>query len=174
MNTNVSYLVHMYIDSYLNLIRWLLYKLLMPMSSLASSIAKSIILDLGTDSLKPFIEYLSKLFPIMRINLDLINRIFRKALRLGAWTMLKASERAMLMALRRYLASGGVIVSRNVIEIVKRIYAEIEIHSLRGRAILVGIITCLRRNIDPLSRGEEELLVEGLQYINRPVPYRTL
>jgi len=63
-------------------------------------------------------------------------------------------------------------VSRELHTIIAKIYAKVEMYSLRGRAILIGIMVKVRscRELGTL----EELLIEGLQFMNRPIPYRVI
>jgi hypothetical protein len=100
--------------------------------------------------------------------------MIRRSMRLGAWRKLPEEKRAFLRTIRNFLKRGQRIASKIVIDILKKIYMEIEIHSLRGKAILIGILIRTRRSNSIDTENPEELLVEGLQYINRPIPFRTL
>jgi len=142
--------------------------------SLAPSLAKSIMINLDLDRLKTMLPHLSKYIAIEKIDLKTVESMIRRSMRLGAWRKLPEEKRAFLRAIRNFLKRGQKIASNIVIDILKKIYMEIEIHSLRGKAILIGILIRTRRNNSIDTENPEELLVEGLQYINRPIPFRTL
>jgi hypothetical protein len=142
--------------------------------SLAPSLAKSIMINLDLDYLKTLLPHLSKYIAIEKIDLKTVESMIRRSMRLGAWRKLPEEKRAFLRAIRNFLKRGQRIASNIVIDILKKIYMEIEIHSLRGKAILIGILIRTRRNNSIDTENPEELLVEGLQYINRPIPFRTL
>lgn len=142
--------------------------------SLAPSLAKSIMINLDLDRLKTLLPHLSKYIAIEKIDLKTVESMIRRSMRLGAWRKLPEEKRAFLRAIRNFLKRGQKIASNIVIDILKKIYMEIEIHSLRGKAILIGILIRTRRNNSIDTENPEELLVEGLQYINRPIPFRTL
>ncbi len=141
--------------------------------SLAPSLAASIIPKINVDDLKNLLLNMTEaLMGIDKIDLRFIERLVRKAMRLGAWARLDPFEKSMVEALRRFLKRGGTVISREIHKIVAKIHAEVEIYSLKGKAILFGILIRMK------SRRElgdvEELMVEGLQFINRPIPYRAL
>jgi hypothetical protein len=142
--------------------------------SLAPSLAKSIMINLDLEYLKTLLPHLSKYIAIEKIDLKTVESMIRRSMRLGAWRKLPEEKRAFLRAIRNFLKRGQKIASNIVIDILKKIYMEIEIHSLRGKAILIGILIRTRRNNSIDTENPEELLVEGLQYINRPIPFRTL
>jgi len=142
--------------------------------SLAPSLAKSIMINLDLDHLKTLLPHLSKYIAIEKIELKTVESMIRRSMRLGAWRKLPEEKRAFLRAIRNFLKRGQKIASNIVIDILKKIYMEIEIHSLRGKAILIGILIRTRRSNSIDTENPEELLVEGLQYINRPIPFRTL
>jgi len=134
--------------------------------SLAPSLAKSIMINLDLDRLKTMLPHLSKYIAIEKIDLKTVESMIRRSMRLGAWRKLPEEKRAFLRAIRNFLKRGQKIASNIVIDILKKIYMEIEIHSLRGKAILIGILIRTRRNNSIDTENPEELLVEGLQYIN--------
>jgi hypothetical protein len=142
--------------------------------SLAPNLAKSIMINLDLDRLKTLLPHLSKYIAIEKIELKTVESMIRRSMRLGAWRKLPEEKRAFLRAIRNFLKRGQRIASNIVIDILKKIYMEIEIHSLRGKAILIGILIRTRRSNSIDKENPEELLVEGLQYINRPIPFRTL
>jgi len=60
-----------------------------------------------------------------------------------------------------------------VLELVRVALAEIEILTLRGRAVALGILVAIKRCLSRALARIEELLVIGLQHINTPTIYRT-
>jgi hypothetical protein len=131
-------------------------------------------INLDLDRLKTLLPHLSKYIAIEKIDLKTVESMIRRSMRLGAWRKLPEEKRAFLRTIRNFLKRGQRIASKIVIDILKKIYMEIEIHSLRGKAILIGILIRTRRSNSIDTENPEELLVEGLQYINRPIPFRTL
>lgn len=118
--------------------------------------------------------YLAKYLAIEKIDLDLIERSIRRAVRLGVFRRLDSSERAFLLALRRWLSKGFALKSRVVIEIAKTILVKIEMFSLRGRAIALGILISLKRGFTEILRDAKKLLVVGLQFLYTPILYRVI
>lgn len=140
--------------------------------SLASSLAASLIHKIDSSLVRKALPHLVGILKIREVSLNIIESIFRKAARLGALKYLDPEERSLLIALRAFLKRYGKVRSEILIKILMRIYAKIEAHSLRGRAILIGILLRLRRGRD--VEDPEVLLIEGLQFTNKPTPYRAL
>jgi len=143
--------------------------------SLASSLATSIvpnITKINIDAVRDLFPYLLSVMRIERIDQVFIKRLAKKAMRLGVWAKLDPFERSLIYVLRDFLKRGYKVVSRELHTIIAKIYAKVEMYSLRGRAILIGIMVKVRscRELGTL----EELLIEGLQFMNRPIPYRVI
>lgn len=144
--------------------------------SLAPSLAASL-----QRSMKSYRDALSEVFPIAveilapsNIDLAVVERYFRRAARLGVLHRLDPFDRAFLYSLRLWLSKGRRLGSRVVIDIARRILALIELSSLRGRAIALGILVAMRRGFRDMLSSVEELLVTGLQVINTPTAYRII
>jgi len=76
------------------------------------------------------------------------------------------------MALRTWLSKGYRLRSKVVLELVRVALAEIEILTLRGRAVALGILVAIKRGLSKALARIEELLVIGLQHINTPTIYK--
>jgi hypothetical protein len=102
---------------------------------------------------------------------DLVSRFVRRAVRLGIWRRLRPESRALLLVARRF----AVLRSPVVTSAVRRLLLEIEVHTLRGRAILYGVLIALR---DPFlrlagaARDVTKLLAIGISYLSNPPIYR--
>jgi hypothetical protein len=140
--------------------------------SLAPSLASSIVPKINIDAVRDLLPYLLRVMRIERIDLVFIEKLARKAMRLGVWARLNPFERSIIYVLRGFLKKGYKVVSRELHMIIAKIYAEVEMYSLRGRAVLIGIMVRVRSGRD--LGTIEELLVEGLQFMNRPIPYRVI
>jgi len=98
-------------------------------------------------------------------------RYVKKALRTGAWRELRPESRALLMVSRAW----KVIRSKFMKGILFSLFLEIELHTLRGRALFYGIFISLKRGMGTLGRALESierLLAIGIFYLNNPPMYR--
>jgi len=106
-----------------------------------------------------------------RIDGSVADRYIRKAMRSGAWRLLKPEARALLLALRRW----GPVRSPTLRSIVEGILLEIELRTVRGRAIFYGALISLKRLGLALSEAlgsVRRLLCLGISYLNSPPMYR--
>jgi hypothetical protein len=130
---------------------------------LASAATSSANLNVGPEVL----EVLNRVALPERITGEVVSRYVRRAMRLGIWRRLRPESRALLLVARRF----GVLRSPVVTSIVRRLLLEVEVHTLRGRALLYGVLIALR---DPflrlagLLRDATRLLVLGISYLNNP------
>lgn len=96
----------------------------------------------------------------------------RKAFRTGAWKKLNPISRALLLAVSMWR---GMVKSKTLRGILTRIYVEIELHTVRGKAIFYGVLIALSRArellLDP-ARNLKLLIVMGIQYMNLPTLLR--
>lgn len=102
---------------------------------------------------------------------SLVARYVRKAVRLGVWRSLRAESRALLRALTLW---GGVIRSKVLARIVKEILLEIELHTLRGRALLYGLYIALRSGLNHLLSSLEKVLCLGISYLSNSPAFKFL
>jgi len=130
---------------------------------LASAATSSANLNVGPEVL----EVLNRVALPERITGEVVSRYVRRAIRLGIWRRLRPESRALLLVARRF----EVLRSQVVTSIVRRLLLEVEVHTLRGRALLYGVLIALR---DPflrlagLLRDATRLLVLGISYLNNP------
>ena len=116
-------------------------------------------------------ELLARIVLPKRIGGSTVERYVRKATRLGIWRRLPPETRALLLILRRW----GLIRSPTLVSILRRVFLEIELCTLRGKALFYGIVLSLRDSMAKLRdliRNVTKLLILGLSYLNRPTMYR--
>jgi len=114
---------------------------------------------------------LSELLLPREISGKIVDRYIRKALRTNSWRTLKPENRALLLALRRWRS----IKSPTLKSILYRIFLEIELHTLRGRALFYGIILVMRsyiHRLEEILKDVAKLLAIGISYLNNPPIYR--
>jgi len=100
-----------------------------------------------------------------------IDRYVRKAWRSGAWRSLPREARALLLLARRVVAVVRSPILRRVLE---RIFLEIELSTLRGRALFAGIIAVLEKGVlraRDILGSLGRVLVIGLSLLNSPPIY---
>ena len=100
-----------------------------------------------------------------------VSRYVRKAVRVGVWRKLRDECRALLIAAK----SWGVIKSPTLRSILHKIFLEIELHTLKGKALFYGVIIFMRDHAQELKealRNVQKLLVVGISYLNNPPIYR--
>ena len=101
----------------------------------------------------------------------LVSRFVRRAARLGIWRRLRPESRALLLVARRF----SVLRSPVAVSALRRAMLEVELLTLRGRALLFGVLVSLR---DPCLRlsgvfGDvAKLLAIGISYLSNPPAYR--
>jgi hypothetical protein len=101
----------------------------------------------------------------------LVSRFVRRDARLGIWRRLRPESRALLLVARRF----SVLRSPVAVSALRRAMLEVELLTLRGRALLFGVLVSLR---DPYLRlsgvfGDvAKLLAIGISYLSNPPAYR--
>ena len=123
-----------------------------------------------------FIEsYYRKLITPPEITKEVLEKSFRKALRLGVWKKLNPLKRALLYTAR--LARITQVRNLTLKHLLTEIIIEIEKHTLRGRALYYGLIIAINR-IRVLGtrilRDLTALLYLGISYINESPIYQNL
>jgi hypothetical protein len=130
---------------------------------LASAATSSANLNVGPEVL----EVLNRVALPERITGEVVSRYVRRAVRLGIWRRLRPESRALLLVARGF----AVLRSPVVTSIVRRLLLEVEVHTLRGRALLYGVLIALRDPFLRLAgvlRDATKLLVLGISYLNNP------
>ncbi|MEM0474653.1 MAG: hypothetical protein QXS11_05105 [Zestosphaera sp.] len=109
---------------------------------------------------------------------DVIEKMFKKAVRLKIWKNLKPEARALILALRKWK---NKINSPTLKTILEEIYVEIELNTLKGKALLYGVMIALRDGILQYLNTTQEtinslkkLICIGISYLSNPPLYRHL
>ena len=123
-----------------------------------------------------FIEsYYQKLIAPPEVTREVLEKTFRKALRLGVWKKLEPLKRALLYTAR--LAQITRIRNPTLKHLLTEIIIEVEKHTLRGRALYYGLLIAMNR-IRILGarilRDLTALLYLGISYINESPIYQNL
>jgi hypothetical protein len=106
------------------------------------------------------------------ISRAVVEKLFRKALRVGAWSSLKPEQKALILALRKWR---GVVRSRNLLEVVKRIFLEVELFTFRDRALLYGVAIAIKNGVNvakDVLNNTGYILTTGIMYLNNPPMFR--
>ncbi|WP_440059988.1 hypothetical protein ACSU1N_02205 [Thermogladius sp. 4427co] len=98
-----------------------------------------------------------------------VEKYVRKAIRTAAWRSLRVESRALLLALRRFQ---GVVKSMVLKSILYDIFVEIELSTLRGRALFYGFIQAIRNGLEQVLGDLKRVLTLGIFYLNTPTHYR--
>jgi len=113
---------------------------------------------------------LAKLLLPGEVSGKIVDKYIRKALRTNSWRTLKPENRALLLALRKWRS----IKSPTLKSILYRVFLEIELHTLRGKALLYGIIPAMKNymhRLEEILRDTAKLLVIGISYLSNPPIY---
>jgi len=103
-----------------------------------------------------------------KISRTVVEKFFRKALRTGVWRFLRAEQKALILALRVW---GREVRSGRLLEIVRGIFLEIELSTLRGKALLYGIAIAIKSGSEALKnlfKNIGYILATGIMYLNNP------
>jgi len=101
---------------------------------------------------------------------EAVNYYIRKALRSGAWWRLRRESRALLLA-SRFLP---VVRSPTLLGILREVFSEIELSTLRGKAVFYGVLLALRQGLREVLGDFKRLVTLGVGYLNLPVMWRVL
>lgn len=119
-------------------------------------------------------EALREVVPPRVIRGEVIGRYLRKALRNGVWRLLTRSERALLWLSSRIVT---VVKSPLLADALKRLFVEIELGCVRGRALYYGLIVAVRSgmfgSVREALRDLQAVLCLGISYINNPPVFRS-
>ncbi|MEM1510003.1 MAG: hypothetical protein QXZ48_08635 [Zestosphaera sp.] len=102
---------------------------------------------------------------------DVIEKMFKKAVRLKIWKNLKPEARALILALRKWK---NKINSPTLKTILEEIYVEIELNTLKGKALLYGVTIALRDGLLEVIQSVKSLLCLGISYLSNPPLFRFL
>jgi len=141
------------------------------MSSLPHVLAEIFTRESGSEIPHEARELLADLIIPKRITGDVVDKYFKKAIRVGVWRRFSHEKRALLY-LSRFLR---IIKSPVLRSILIEIFLEIELCTIRGRALFYGILVSLRSHLHRMReilRDVSRLLVIGLSYLHNPPMYR--
>lgn len=130
------------------------------------------------DSLRLTKQLILRELPPAGFTREVIENIFRKALRLKIWRTLKPEARALILALRKWT---GKIKSPTLKAVLEEIYVEIELNTVRGKALLYGVKIALRDGMleylvstQKIFSSVRKLVCLGISYLSNPPLYRCL
>ena len=103
-----------------------------------------------------------------KVTRETINYYVRKALRSGAWRRLRQESRALILA-SRFLP---VVKSPVLGSILRGVFLEIELFTLRGKAVFYGVLVALRQGLLEALKNLERLITLGVGYLNLPVMWK--
>ena len=103
-----------------------------------------------------------------RVTREIVMYYIRKALRSCAWWRLKQESRALLLASRSLL----VFRSPTLLSILREIFLEIELYTLRGKAVFYGVLVALRQGLVEALKDLKRLITLGVSYLNLPLMWR--
>ncbi len=115
-------------------------------------------------------EFLTKTL-LPKLNCGVIRRCVLKAIRLGVWRFISPESRALLRALTFWR---GVIRSESLKRVVRELLLYIELNTIRGSAILYGLLITLRKESKAVVDSVDKLLLLGISYLNNPPIFRFL
>ena len=107
------------------------------------------------------------------ISREVIERCIRRALRNRSWFKLSKLQRALLKAASRVVK---VVKSPTLAEVLRKALLEIELNTLKGKALYYGLLTALSMG-EPLNKLLNRLtyvMMLGINYLNNPLIYRVL
>jgi len=122
----------------------------------------------GSELVEKAKEVLLSIVAPDNISRAVVEKLFRKALRVGAWSSLKPEQKALILALRKWR---GVVRYRNLLEVVKRIFLEVELFTFRGRALLYGVAIAIKNGVNvakDVLNNTGYILATGIMYLNNP------
>jgi len=86
------------------------------------------------------------------------------------WYKLKQESRALLIASKSLL----VVKSPVLKNILRGIFLEIELCTLRGKAVFYGVLVALRQGLIEALGNFKRLITLGVSYLNLPELWRVL
>ncbi len=101
-----------------------------------------------------------------------VERYYRKAHRTGIWRKLKPEAKALLYVVKRTIR---LVKSLQLISILKNIFLQIELGTIRAKALFYGIMIYTQlskiHSLKDLKRKMNWLLATGINCLNNPLMY---
>ncbi len=138
------------------------------MSLIATGLAELLGREVDQDLVSKAKIILGKLILPKKVTGEVIEKYIRKALRTGAWRNLKPISRALLIVARRF----KLIKSPVLKHLLYSIFIEIELYTIKGKALFYGIILAVKNSLTHLIKSINTLLYLGISYLNNPPWYR--
>lgn len=111
---------------------------------------------------------LAKMILPKRITGNVVIKYVRKAIQVRAWYRLRRIDKLILLLTRRL----PLIKSPVLRSILYKIFLQIELCTVRGKALFYGIIIAMKNMLDNILNNASRLLTIGLFYLNNPTIYR--
>jgi len=112
----------------------------------------------------------SKFLVPNKITRETIEHYIKKAWRSSVWYKLKQESRALLIASKSLL----VVKSPVLKNILRGVFLEIELCTLRGKAVFYGVLVALRQGLIEALGNFKRLITLGVSYLNLPELWRVL
>ena len=105
------------------------------------------------------------------IDRRVIESYIRRALRNRSWFKLTRFQRALLKASSKVVE---VVKSPVLADVLKKVFLEIELHSLKGRALYFGLLIALSmgESLSNLLSRLTYVMMLGINYLSTPLLYR--
>lgn len=118
-------------------------------------------------------RFLAKVLIPQPLSPQVLSKYVRKAFRSGAWRVLSPEEKALLIFLSKYWRKE--VRSETLTEVLRKVLMKIELTTLKGKAILYGLVEYVRMGFGSLTdaiKNITKLLCLGISYLNNPPMYR--
>ncbi len=129
--------------------------------------------ELGEGQKRKVADVLADVLLPKVIDRGVIERSIRRALRNRSWFKLSKLQRALLKVASRVVK---VVKSPTLAEVLKKVLLEIELNSLKGRALYFGFLIAMRMG-EPLThlfRRLTYVMMLGINYLSNPPLFRVL
>lgn len=138
------------------------------MTIIASAWYELVEKDLDRDAVIMAKGVVSELLVPSEVTRKTIEHYLRKAIRSGAWSRLQRETRALILAAR----SLPIIKSPVLKNILRGFFLEIELYTLRGRAVFYGVLVASRQGLLDVLGNLKRLITLGISYLNLPSTWR--
>ncbi len=141
------------------------------MTAVASGLASALAEAQDSTLTQKAKELTAKVLLPKNITPQTVEKYFRKALRIKAWHHLNQIQKGILYLTRKLTQ----IKSPTLKETLKQIFTEIELHTLKGKALYYGILILQKDltlkhtlKISNIIKQATTLLAIGISYLNNP------
>ncbi|MCY0867653.1 MAG: hypothetical protein OWQ48_00245 [Desulfurococcus sp.] len=138
------------------------------MTLIASSLAEKAVAGFSERILEGAERRVAEILVPRRVTRGVVEKYIRKAIANRSWYTLPRVTRILLLLVRRLPRVKSPVLTG----ILREIFLKVELASLKGRAILYGILVALGGRLTEILGNVKRLLTLGLFYLNQPVHYR--